>query len=899
MTIEFNQTFPVSKTISSLANRVNFSTSNSEAAMLLGEIALFNKPNLQKHLYQRAVEGARSILQADRVVVYAFDSNWNGTIAAESVAPGLVKSLGHNFVDTCLKENQGGTYNNGSIRVINDIYQAGLSACHLKVLEKYQVKASMVAPILKDDLLFGLIIAHQCHQPRVWQPHHVDVFGQISALISLRSGHQNFLEQVAKAGQIRAFSNVSLRLRKSLDPEEVLKIAAREIQKVLNADRLLICSLSPGYKSGSVVAESVVKGYKSLLGLPVEQIPGVEKKHLTGYKHGYVRAINNVLKERTLTSVEINLLIKYKVKASLVAPIPKGNELAGFIIVHQCSEMRTWEDPTINLLRDLGSQVGLALEQATLLKTVEMERQRTKLLADFTSRVRQSLKSQDILSIDLADIGNTLQTDRVLIYYFNEDGKSGEITSQAVTPPFTKVQGLSPSELFREEIITWYRDSSSGNSNNFYRAGLTSSHSQALEKLQTKASMIAPIVHEDKIAGFLCVHHCSSSREWQDSELRLLEQLAAQIGFALDQAKLIEQMQIVSSQQHQPLPNQPLPNNSINPLEEELASLIRDVEGIVEGDLTVRAQITSGDLSTIAIFFNMIIESLQGIALQVKQSTSQVNASLAENSEAISQFATIANKQSQKTTNVLGSVERMTNSIQKVADRANHTAAVARGATTTVETGGSAMERTAEKILKLQETVATTTEKVEHLGKSSQKISQMVSLINQIALQTNVLAVNTGLEATRAGEQGKGFSGIATQVGELTGRSAKATKDIEAIVESIQQETAQLVKVIKQETAEVTECVLLVEETKQSVGNILEVSRQIDQLVASISQATVSQVETSGAVRELMKDMAKVSEETSESSQQISGSLQQTVEIAQQLQASVEIFKVDAESELS
>ncbi|NET07117.1 MAG: GAF domain-containing protein [Symploca sp. SIO2B6] len=899
MTIQINQTFPASKAISSLVNRVNLSQSNSGAALLLGEIALFSQTNPQEHLYQRAVEGARAILQADRVVVYVFDSDWNGTIAAESVAPGLVKSFGHKFIDTCLKENQGGTYNNGSIRVIKDIYQAGLSACHLKVLEKYQVKASIVAPLLKNDLLFGLIIAHQCDQPRVWQPHHIDFFIQLSALISLRSGHQNFLEQVAKAGQIRAFSNVSLRLRKSLDPEEVLKTAAREIRQVLNADRLLICSLSPGYKEGSVVAESVVKDYQSLLGLPIDQIPCVEKKHLTGYKHGYVRAINNVLKERTLTSVEINLLIKYKIKASLVAPIPKGNELAGLIIAHQCSEMRTWEEPTINLLRDLGSQLGLALEQATLLQTVETERQRTKLLADFTTRVRQSLKSQDIWSIELADIRKTLQTDRVLIYYFNEDGKSGEITSQAVTPNFPKLQELSLSELFSEDMSKSSRDDCLENAHNSYRSALISYHSKALEKLQTKASMIAPIMHEDMIVGLLCAHHCRSIRDWQESELRLLEQLAAQIGFALDQAKLIEQVQIVSSQQHQPLPNQPLLNQSINPLEEELASLIRDVEGIAEGDLTVRAQINSGDFSTVAIFFNMIIESLQGIALQVKQSTTQVNSSLAENSGAVSQFASIANQQSQKATKVLGSVEQMSNSMQKVAERANQAAAVARSATTTAKTSGSAMERTAQKTFKLQETVATTAKKVEHLGKSAQKISQAASLINQIALQTNVLAVNAGVEATGAGEQGKNFAVFATQVGELAERSTEATKDIEAIVKGIQQETAQLVKVMTQGTTEVSESTLLFEETKHNLGNTLKVSRQIDQLLTSISQAIVSQVETSGAVRDLMKDMAKVSRTTSESSEQIACSLQQAVEMALQLQASVEVFKVDSESELS
>ena len=140
----------------------------------------------------------------------------------------------------------------------------------------------------------------------------------------------------------------------------------------------------------------------------------------------------------------------------------------------------------------------------------------------------------------------------------------------------------------------------------------------------------------------------------------------------------------------------------------------------------------------------------------------------------------------------------------------------------------------------------------------------------------------------------KSCSAIATRAPYPAARSAAATQEIEQIVENIQLETRQVVEAMERGTTQVVEGTQLVEETKQSLGRILEVSHQIDQLVQSISSATVSQVETSCTLTDLMKEMAKVSEWTSTSSHEISSSLQQTVDIAQQLQSSVGVFKVDA-----
>jgi twitching motility protein PilJ len=327
-------------------------------------------------------------------------------------------------------------------------------------------------------------------------------------------------------------------------------------------------------------------------------------------------------------------------------------------------------------------------------------------------------------------------------------------------------------------------------------------------------------------------------------------------------------------------------------LQQELLQFLTDVDGASRGDLTVRAQITAGEVGIVADVFNSIVESLRDIVAQVKQAAIQVNESVGTNEGAISQLADEAIQQAVQIGQTLNSVEDMARSIQEVADNAKTAAEVARTASTSAQMGGEAMEQTVDSILQLRETVAETAKKVKRLGESSQQISKAVSLINQIALQTNLLAINASIEAARAGEEGRGFAVVAEEVGQLAAQSATATKEIEQIVEAIQQETSAVVEAMEVGTSQVVQGTRQVEKTKQSLEKIVDISRQIDQLLQSISQATVSQASTSKTVSKLMKEIAKVSEKTSDSSRQVSTSLQGTVEVAKQLQESVGTFKV-------
>jgi methyl-accepting chemotaxis protein len=329
-------------------------------------------------------------------------------------------------------------------------------------------------------------------------------------------------------------------------------------------------------------------------------------------------------------------------------------------------------------------------------------------------------------------------------------------------------------------------------------------------------------------------------------------------------------------------------------LQSELIKLVTEVEGAASGDLTVRAQISEGEIGIVADFFNAIIESLRDVVRQVKESAGQVNASVDVNNEAIRNLAEDATAQAQQLEDALISVEQMTNSIQQVASSAQQAANVAISAADTAETGSMAIEQSVQSILQLRQTVAETAKKVKRLGEASQQIAKVVVLIDQIALKTNMLAVNASIEAALAGEGGRGFAVVAEEVGALAAQSATATKEIETLVESIQKETSEVVQAMESSTVQVVEGTNRVEDARKSLSQIVQVSRQVNSLFQEISLATTSQVETSQLMRSLISNLSTQSQRSSETSRDVAISLQETASVASKLQASVETFKVDA-----
>jgi Methyl-accepting chemotaxis protein len=230
-----------------------------------------------------------------------------------------------------------------------------------------------------------------------------------------------------------------------------------------------------------------------------------------------------------------------------------------------------------------------------------------------------------------------------------------------------------------------------------------------------------------------------------------------------------------------------------------------------------------------------------------------------------------------------------------VASNAREAANVTAQATEAAARGGEAVDRTVSGILEIRETVAETTRKVKRLAESSQEISKIVALISQIASRTNLLALNASIEAARAGESGRGFAIVADEVRQLADRAAKASKEIEQIVLQIQSETGNVMTAMEEGTQLVIEGTRRAEQAKNSLDEIIEVSRRIDELVRAISQATVQQTETSRSVAQVMQSVELTANETSKEAQKVAASLQQLVGIARELQTSVGRFRVGDE----
>jgi twitching motility protein PilJ len=546
-------------------------------------------------------------------------------------------------------------------------------------------------------------------------------------------------------------------------------------------------------------------------------------------------------------------------------------------------------------LATLGSNINqMAQQLQVLVKEQELDAERARLFADITLRIRSSLKKEDIINTAVKEVRQALKTDRVIIFGFNDYTEwDGNVIAESVAPGLPKMMGVTFDDpCFKHRHVDMYKNGRVRAITNIYDEPTLSNaacYIKMLGQFEVKGDLIAPIKQGEQLVALLVAHHCESPRAWQQPDIDLFKQLAIQIGFALDQAQLLEVVETARATAEKTSVEQ---RQQKEALQLQLLELLNDVEGASRGDLTVRADVTAGEIGTVADFFNSIVESLRGIVTQVKTAATQVNASIGENQGAIAQLAEEALQQAEEINLTLNSVDDMTRSIQAVANNAHKAAAVAHNASRTAEHSGEAMDLTVQNILKLRETVGETAKKVKRLGESSQQISRVVSLINQIALQTNLLAINAGIEAARAGEEGQGFAVVAEEVGELAARSATATQEIEQIVENIQRETSEVVKAMETGTAQVVEGTKLVEDAKLSLNQILNVSREIDALVQSISQATESQVETSQSVTKLMKQIAAVSQRTSDSSRRVTQSLEETVEISQELQATVGTFKV-------
>jgi methyl-accepting chemotaxis protein len=327
-------------------------------------------------------------------------------------------------------------------------------------------------------------------------------------------------------------------------------------------------------------------------------------------------------------------------------------------------------------------------------------------------------------------------------------------------------------------------------------------------------------------------------------------------------------------------------------LQQRIQALQQEIAPVNQGDLTARAAVTEDEIGIIANSYNQTLENLSSIILQVQDVTKTLANTTNRNEAQIGQLSADALQQTEEIASALNRVQIMAKSLALVAHNAAKAENSIKQAKEKVQKGDLAINATAEKIVSLGKSTVAAKEQVQKLGKASRKISKAVELIRQIALQTNVLAVNASIEAARAGEEGMGFTVVADEVQSLATRSAKTATDIEKLVLEIQGETNKVIKVMEQNSQEIMAGSQLMKETRFSLQEITKASAEIDVLVEDITKVAMEQSENSQSVTITMEGVAAIANKTSTSASGVSTSFKELLQAAGQLEASVDRFKI-------
>jgi GAF domain-containing protein len=347
---------------------------SSETSELLTEITLrIRQSQYSQDLLRTTVKEVRRAIKTERVIIYGLDpTDWDGTVLAESVDPSWPQTIKVKIDDPCFRERHVELYKQGQVTTINDIYQdPRVTDCYRRMLEQFAVRANLVAPILKNNELAGLMIAHHCSEPRIWQQSDVDLFTQVATQVGFAMEQVNFLEQqeaAAERGQL--FTEISTRIRQCVYLDDLLKTTVKEVRRAIKTERVIIFGLDPMNYDGIVVAESVAPGLPQILKVRIDD-PCLRTGYVEMYLNGRVRVINDIYKESGLTDCYIKMVEQFAVKAQLVAPIVKNNDLLGLLIAHQCSEPRVWDKHDIDLFAQLATQLGFASHQVSLLEQID------------------------------------------------------------------------------------------------------------------------------------------------------------------------------------------------------------------------------------------------------------------------------------------------------------------------------------------------------------------------------------------------------------------------------------------------------------------------------------------------------------------------------------------------
>ncbi|MAL91000.1 MAG: chemotaxis protein [Pseudomonas sp.] len=318
--------------------------------------------------------------------------------------------------------------------------------------------------------------------------------------------------------------------------------------------------------------------------------------------------------------------------------------------------------------------------------------------------------------------------------------------------------------------------------------------------------------------------------------------------------------------------------------------LLDEIGDLADGDLTVAATVTEDFTGAIADSINYSIDQLRDLVATINQTAVQVSGAAQETQATAMHLAEASEHQAQEIAGASAAINEMAVSIDQVSANAAESSAVAERSVAIANKGNEVVHNTITGMDNIREQIQDTSKRIKRLGESSQEIGDIVSLINDIADQTNILALNAAIQASMAGDAGRGFAVVADEVQRLAERSSAATKQIEALVKTIQTDTNEAVISMEQTTSEVVRGARLAQDAGVALEEIEKVSKTLAALIQNISNAARQQASSAGHISNTMNVIQEITSQTSSGTTATAKSIGNLAKMANEMRHSVSGF---------